>query len=485
MSICVHPWLNIMTNLVPTIGLETHVQLNTRTKIWCGCSVEAGAEPNTNVCPVCMGYPGSLPVLNKQAVKKTVQTGLLLGCDIGMRSKHDRKSYFYPDMPKNYQITQYDQPLVLGGALSFEVEGKEYTVRINRIHLEEDVGKSTHLRGASGVDYNRAGTPLMEIVTEADIHSADEAFGYLSALKRILEYGGVSDCNLEMGNIRCDVNVSVAEEGAPLGTKAEIKNMNTFRGVHRALQYEIKRQTKAVQEGEPLVQETRRWDDDQGRTSSMRTKEDAHDYRYFPDPDLAAIVLNEQQLQEWTSELPELPAVRQKRFVEDYGLPEYDAGVLVSDVEIAEYFENVVVAAKGNAKGASNWVMTEIMRVLSEKGITASELKISAENVGNLISLVDQKTLNGPKAKEVFAILVEEGGDPEKVVKEKGWAQVNDAGAIEAFVDQVIQENPGPVEDYKSGKKAALQFLMGQVMRLSKGKANPKSVSELLKERLA
>lgn len=472
-------------NLIPTIGLETHVQLNTRTKIWCGCRVEAGAEPNTNVCPVCMGYPGSLPVLNKEAVKKTVQTGLLLGCEIGMRSKHDRKSYFYPDMPKNYQITQYDQPLCLGGVLTFDVEGTTHSVRINRIHLEEDVGKSTHLRGASGVDYNRAGTPLMEIVTEADIHSADEAFGYLTALKRILQYGGVSDCNLEMGNIRCDVNVSVAEEEGPLGVKAEIKNMNTFRGVHRALQYEIKRQTKAVQNGERLIQETRRWDDDQGVTSSMRTKEDAHDYRYFPDPDLAAVVLSEEQVAGWRSELPELPADREKRFREEYGLPEYDAGVLVADLEVATYFEEVVAAAGGNAKGASNWIMTEVMRVLSETGSSPSDLRISATALGTLISLVDRKTLNGPKAKEVFALLVEEGGDPEQIVKEKGLAQVSDTGAIEAFVDQVIAENPGPVADFQGGKTAALQFLMGQVMRLSRGKANPQVVSELLKERLA
>jgi aspartyl-tRNA(Asn)/glutamyl-tRNA(Gln) amidotransferase subunit B len=474
-----------MPTLLPTIGLETHVQLNTRTKIWCGCRVEAGAEPNTNVCPVCMGYPGSLPVLNGEAVRKTVQTGMLLGCEVGMRSKHDRKSYFYPDMPKNYQITQYDRPLCLGGALTFEVEGREYTVRINRIHLEEDVGKSTHLHGASGVDYNRAGTPLMEIVTEADIHSAEEAFGYLTALKRILQYGGVSDCNLEMGNIRCDVNVSVGEEGGPLGVKAEIKNMNTFRGVHRALQYEIRRQTRAVTNGEPLVQETRRWDDEQGVTTAMRTKEDAHDYRYFPDPDLAEIVLSTEQVEGWRAALPELPAVRQKRFVEEYGLPEYDAGVLVADPGVAGYFEEVVAAADGNAKGASNWIMTEVMRILSETGMSPSELRVTPGNLGKLIGLVDKKILNGPKAKDVFAILVEEGGDPEAVVKEKGWAQVNDSGAIEAFVDQVIAENPGPVADYRGGKKAALQFLMGQVMKLSKGKANPKSVSELLQERLA
>jgi aspartyl-tRNA(Asn)/glutamyl-tRNA(Gln) amidotransferase subunit B len=472
--------------LLPTIGLETHVQLNTRSKIWCGCAVDSSAAPNTNVCPVCMGYPGALPVLNREAVRKTVQTGLMLGCTTALKSKHDRKSYFYPDMPKNYQITQYDQPLCLGGSLKIEVAGKPKTVRINRIHLEEDVGKSTHLRGASGIDYNRAGTPLMEIVTEPDLHSEEEAFAYLTALKQILEYGNVSHCNLEQGNIRCDVNVSVAEAGSTsLGVKAEIKNMNTFRGVHRALIYEIRRQTRAVETGTPLVQETRRWDDDQGVTSSMRSKEDAHDYRYFPDPDLAEIALGEEQIEAWRAELPELPEARRQRFMQELDLPEYDAGVLVSDPEVATYFEQVATAAAGAAKAASNWVMTEVMRVLSETGSSAAELKISPEALGKLILLVEKKTLNHSKAKEVFALLVESGGEPEAVVKEQGWAQVSDSSAIEDFVKTAIDENPSVVEDYINGKQAALQFLMGQVMRISKGKANPKMVLELLKEMLA
>lgn len=433
-----------------------------------------------------MGYPGSLPVLNAEAVRKTVQTGLLLGCKIGMRSKHDRKSYFYPDMPKNYQITQYDQPLCLGGTLDIEVDGKKKTVHINRIHLEEDVGKSTHLRGASGVDYNRAGTPLMEIVTEPDLHSEEEAFAYLSALKRILQYGGVSHCNLELGNIRCDVNVSVAEEGSDqLGTKTEIKNMNTFRGVHRAAAYEIKRQIKALETGTPLIQETRRWEDDQGITSSMRTKENAHDYRYFPDPDLAVITLTEKQVADWKADLPELPEARRQRFIQDLGLPAYDAGVLVADLDVAEFFEAVVATSKGNAKAASNWVMTEVMRECSERKLNASELRISAEALGKLIQLVDKKTLNNSKAKEVFVVLMEEGGDPDKIVEEKGWVQVSDSSALEGFVQTVIEENPSVVEDYKGGKAAALQFLMGQVMKLSRGKANPKMVLELLKEMLA
>lgn len=471
-------------NLIPTIGLETHVQLNTRTKIWCGCAVGSDAPPNTRVCPVCLGYPGSLPVLNREAVRKTVVAGLLLGCEIGRVSKHDRKSYFYPDMPKNYQITQYDQPLCLGGGIEIEVGGETRFVRINRIHLEEDVGKSTHLRGASGIDYNRAGTPLMEIVTEPDLHSEDEAFAYLTALKRILQYGGVSDCNLERGNIRCDINVSVAAEGAPLGVKAEIKNMNTFRGVHRALAYEIRRQVKAVTAGERLVQETRRWDDEQGVTRSMRTKEDAHDYRYFPDPDLMTIRLGEEEIEAWRAELPELPRARRERYVRDHGLPEYDAGVLVADKGVADYFE-AVAAACGNAKAAANWVMTEVMRVLSESDVEIDSFRVSPASLGKLIALVDKGTLNSTKAKEVFAVMLEEGGEPSEIVEKRGLAQVSDQGAIESFVERAIAENPKVVEDVRGGKTAALQFLVGQVMKLSRGKANPPMVLELLKSKLA
>ncbi|MCC5842724.1 MAG: Asp-tRNA(Asn)/Glu-tRNA(Gln) amidotransferase subunit GatB [Verrucomicrobia bacterium] len=471
------------SKLVPTIGLETHVQLNTNTKIWCGCAVRSDAPPNTLVCPVCLGYPGSLPVLNREAVRKTVMTGLLLGCEIAQVSKHDRKSYFYPDMPKNYQITQYDQPLCLGGGIEIEVNGVKRFIRINRIHLEEDVGKSTHLRGASGIDYNRAGTPLMEIVTEPDLHNEDEAFAYLTALKRILQYGGVSDCNLEEGNIRCDINVSVAEAGADvLGVKAEIKNMNTFRGVHRALAYEVRRQIKAVGAGERLVQETRRWDDEQGVTRSMRTKEDAHDYRYFPDPDLARIRLTEAEIEGWRAELPELPAKRQARFVEEYGLSDYDAGVLVADKGIADYFE---AAAGKNPKAAANWVMTEVMRVLSESDLEIGDFPVPTAGLSALIALVDKGTLNSTKAKEVFAVMLKEGGDPAKIVEARGMAQVSDTGAIEGFVNEVIDENGKVVDDYRSGKESALQFLMGQVMKKSRGKANPPMVLDLLKQKLA
>jgi len=469
--------------LVPTIGLETHVQLNTRTKIWCGCEVRSDAPPNSLVCPVCLGYPGSLPVLNREAVRKTVITGMLLGCGIARVSKHDRKSYFYPDMPKNYQITQYDQPLCLGGGIEIEVNGVKKFIRINRIHLEEDVGKSTHLRGASGIDYNRAGTPLMEIVTEPDLHSEDEAFAYLNALKSILQYGGVSRCNLEEGNIRCDINISVAAEGAEkLGVKAEIKNMNTFRGVHRAMGYEIRRQMKAVSAGETLVQETRRWDDEAGVTRSMRGKEDSHDYCYFPDPDLGSILLDGAELAAWREELPELPAARRLRFVEKHKLPAYDAGVLVADKEIADYFE---AAAGENPKAAANWVMTEVMRVLSEKDAGIAAFGIPPADLAALIRLVDAGTLNSTKAKEVFAVMLEEGGRPAGIVQARGLAQVSDGGAIEKFVEQVIAENPNVVQDYRNGKDAALQFLMGQVMRLSRGKANPPMVLDLMKQKLA
>jgi len=464
-----------------TIGLETHVQLRTRSKIWCGCRNTYGSEPNTDICPVCLGYPGTLPVLNEEAVRLTVLTGMMLGCRINRLSKWDRKNYFYPDMPKNYQISQYDLPLCEGGAVEWTGEEGTRSIGLTRIHLEEDVGKSTHIAGGSLLDFNRAGTPLMEVVTEPELHSADEAFAYLQTLKQILLYGEISDGNLEEGNIRCDVNCSVRPDGGQeLGTKTEIKNMNTFKGVFRALTYEIKRQVSVLEKGGRIQQETRRWDDEAGVTSPMRTKEHAHDYRYLPEPDLVPVQLSDEQLEAWRMDIPELPQQRRARLVKDYGIPKYDAGVLAADKKVADFYETAARAST-NPKGVSNWIMTEMMRALSE---TEQECKLTPEALAELVALVDDKSINMTGAKEVFHELFVRGGEPKSIVEAKGLAQVSDAGALEEYVNEVLRANPKSVDDFKSGKEAALQFLVGQVMRMSKGKANPQMVAELLKGKL-
>lgn len=460
------------------------MQLRTRTKMFCACPTVFGVPPNTNVCPVCLGYPGALPVMNGEAIRLTVMTGMMLGCRINLRNKFDRKNYFYPDMSKNYQISQYDQPLCLGGAVEIEVDGQRRSIGITRIHLEEDVAKNTHFLDGSGVDFNRAGTPLMEIVTEPDLHNADEAMAFLQKLKQMLEYANVSHCNLEEGNIRCDINCSVRPVGqASLGVKAEIKNMNTFKGVHRALSYEVHRQIRDIERGERIVQETRRWDDAAGMTESMRSKEQAHDYRYFPEPDLLPVELEAAQVEAWRKLLPEAPEQRRARLVSEYGLPDYDAGVLSADRAVADFFEATAKVC-GNGKAASNWVMTEVLRVVSETGQPVESLPFGPVQLGALIKLVEAKTINFPSAKEVFAVLLERGGDPDLIVKEKGLAQVSDTGAMEAFVDQAVAANPGPAADFKAGKGAALQFLIGQVMKLSRGKANPQVARELLQRKL-
>lgn len=472
-------------NYKVTIGLETHVQLKTQSKIFCGCRKDFGDEPNTHVCPVCLGYPGAMPVLNEEAVRLTVLTGLMIGCRINPYSKFDRKSYFYPDMPKNYQISQYDQPLCLGGAVEIETEAGKKSIQVTRIHLEEDVAKNIHFENYSGVDFNRAGTPLMEIVTEPVIESADEAFAYLQALKQILVYGGISDCNLEEGNMRCDVNCSVRPEGQEkLGVKTELKNMNTFKGVHRALKAEIARQISVLEKGGTILQETRRWDDVAGVTLAMRSKEYAHDYRYFPEPDLMPVALSKETIEQWRCQLPELPAKRRERMMAEYGIPDYDAGVLAADKFVADYFEETAKLS-GNGKAASNWIMTEVMRVLSAQEIEIRNLKIAPVALAALIKLVDAKTISSTGAKEVFAVMLEEGGDPAAIVKARGLAQVSDTGALEAMVMQAIAENEKSVTAYKAGKEAALQHLVGQVMKLSRGKANPGVVIELLKKNLA
>ncbi len=467
-----------------TIGLEVHVQLKTQSKMFCACPTGYGAAPNSLVCPVCLGYPGAMPVMNAEAIRLTVMTGLMIGSHISEYSKFDRKSYFYPDMPKNYQISQYDKPLCEGGGVVIELDGVEKTIGITRIHLEEDVGKSTHLARSSGVDFNRAGHPLMEIVTEPDMTSPAEAYAFLLALKQILLYIGVSDCNLEEGNMRCDVNVSLRPAGqATLGTKAELKNLNTFKGVQAALHHEVERQSAQLGRGERIVQETRRWDPDQGITTSMRTKEDAHDYRYFPEPDLMPVVLDRDAVEAIRAALPEMPRDRRRRFAQQYGLPVYDAGVLSADRAVADFFE-AAAGASANPKAVSNWIMTEVLRVLTERGTTLAALPLTATALAALVDLVDVGTINMTGAKTVLQVLVDSGGDPATIVRDRGLAQVSDTGVIETLVDKAIAANPQSVADYRNGKKAALQFLVGQVMRESRGKANPPMVAQMLAGKL-
>ena len=474
-----------MSKYLTTIGLETHVQLKTHTKMFCGCSLQFGAEPNTNVCPVCLGYPGALPVMNREAIKLTVMSGLMLGCEINRLRTFDRKNYFYPDMSKDYQISQNGHPLCLGGGVTIHTPQGPRRIRINHIHLEEDAAKINHYANFSGVDFNRCGTPLMEIVSEPDLSSPDEAMAYVLALKQILVYTGVSDCNLEEGNMRCDVNISVRPEGQEqLGTKVEIKNMNTFKGIHAALDYEISRQLYAVTHGIAIVQETRRWEADQGETQSMRSKENAHDYRYLPEPDLAPVALGVEQVEAWRASLPELPSARRVRMMAEYGIPEYDAGVLADAKENADFFE---AAARlcGQGKTVSNWFMTEIMRQLSLTGKTISESALTPEALAQLVSLLNDGTINGTTAKSLSGDLFSSGGMPLDLVKQHGLGQVSDSGEVEAFVDQALAANAKSVEDFKAGKKAAAGFLVGQAMKLSKGKADPKLVGKLVSEKLA
>ena len=463
------------------IGLETHVQLRTRTKMWCGCANEYGAEANTNVCPVCLGLPGVLPVPNAEALRKTALTGMLLNCDVPSYAKWDRKNYFYPDNPKNYQLTQLDFPSTIEGFVDFEFgEGTE-RVRINRAHLEEDVGKSTHFADHSGVDFNRAGVPLLEIVTEPDLTGAEMAYEYLNALKAILEYGGVSDCDMEKGQVRCDVNISVRPIGqTELGEKIEIKNMNSFSGVRRAAGYEIERQIGVLREGGTLVQETRRWDDAVGITESMRTKEDAHDYRYFPDPDLMPHTPSEEWLAEVRASVMELPLARKRRLMADFQLPASDAEVFVGDAALGDYFEVAANGAK-NPKAVANWVMNNLQAKLVETGGSVADVKFEASAIGELVGLIEGGQINSKIAQDVFVKMFESGKSPAAIVEEKGLSQVSDSGELEAFCNEAIEANPGPAEDFRNGKETALNFLKGQVMKASRGKANPQMVGELLK----
>jgi aspartyl-tRNA(Asn)/glutamyl-tRNA(Gln) amidotransferase subunit B len=466
------------------IGLETHVQLKTRSKMWCGCANEFGAPPNTHVCPVCLGLPGVLPVANEEALRLTALAGYLLNCKVCAYAKFDRKNYFYPDMPKNYQITQYDKPSTREGWVEFEFNDSVASVRINRAHLEEDVGKNFHFERHSGVDFNRAGVPLMEIVSEPEITGADMAYEYLNALKELLVYGGVSDCDMEKGMVRCDVNVSVRPKGqTELGAKIEIKNMNSFSGARKALEYEIARQISVLRQGGTLTQSTRRWDDVAGVTEEMRTKEYAHDYRYFPEPDLMPFEPSEAWLAEVRQRIVELPLARKRRFMRDYQLPAGDAQTFVRDAALGNYFEAIAARAK-NPKAAANWVINNLRGKLAESGTTLEQLKFPPAAILELIELVESGKLSSRIAQEVFAETFATGQMPGSIVQRKGLAQVSDAAALERFCEQAIAANPGPAADFKAGKTAALNFLKGQVMKLTKGKANPALVGEILERKL-
>ena len=480
---------------IATIGLEVHVQLKTRSKMFCACPVEYGATPNTHTCPTCLGLPGALPVMNEEALKLTILTGLMLGCKIAEVCKFDRKSYYYPDMPKNYQISQYDMPLCLGGGVPLHdlaypkdaqksIATKDKVVRLTRIHLEEDVAKSFHLENSSGIDFNRAGTPLMEIVSEAEIANPEEAFAYLTSLKQHLEYAGVSDADMEKGQMRCDVNVSVRPAGTEKwGTKIELKNLNTISGVRRALAYEIDRQSEVLRGGGSLQQETRRWDDDLGQTQLMRIKESAHDYRYFPDPDLMP-VKTEKLLVAAKELLPELPAEKRARYEKDFGVSEYDAAVLADNPDLGTYFEQ---AAAGSPRGKqiANWILNDLQSALSAAGQAITACPVKPAQLDGLVELLAGGQINGKQAKEVFAEMLTTGRDAVVIVEEKGLKQESDAGAIGGLCDEVIAANPQSVADYKAGKEAALNFLKGQVMKLSKGKANPGMVGDLLAKKLS
>ena len=473
-----------MSSYEACIGLETHVMQKTRTKMFCGCKHEYGAPPNTNVCPVCLGYPGALPVLNAHAIELCCKAGLLLGCEINPHSKWDRKNYFYPDMSKNYQITQADQPLCLGGKVTAELHGETKTFTIERIHQEENAAKNTHASAGSLVDYNRAGTALMEIVSNPCMHSADDAFAYIQALKLIMEYGGISDCDLEKGHMRSDVNVSVRPVGqSMLGAKVEIKNMNSPSFIVEAINYEIERQIELIENGGTVVQETRGYDSDRGETFSQRTKENAHDYRYFPEPDPLPVEISADQIAQWKSELPELPVQRRERYVNELGLPDYDAKVLTAEKLTSDFFD-AACQKTTQYKLVSNYMMGKVASLVTEKGVRVVESKLTPETLAQVADLAGGGSISSSAANELIEILFTEGGDPKAVVEAKGMAQVNDDSALEKWAEEAIAANAKAVDAYKTGNAASINALMGYVMKQSKGKANPPAVIAMLKKKL-
>ena len=469
------------------IGLEVHVQLKTKTKVFCGCSTEFGSEPNSQVCPVCLGFPGVLPVLNKTAFDHALRTSLALSCTVQEFTKFDRKHYFYPDLPKNFQISQFDLPIGKDGFIDIDIEGTIKRIRIRRVHLEEDAGKLIHREDMSLVDFNRTGMPLLEIVTEPDIQSPSEAYEYLTTLKSIIEYLGVSDCDMEKGSLRCDANVSVRKQGhSDLGTKREVKNMNSFRGVRDALTYEAARQIELIQDGQTIVQETLLWDPKAGKTFAMRSKEEAKDYRYFPEPDLPPFIVSKEKLDAVRLAIPELPKEKKERFIQEYGLSDYDAKILVFSKKDADYAEECLkLFPDKNKKPITNWFTGALLAEANNRNKSLVDLNISSRDLIELVILVQKGDISNLSGKAVLADMIETGKPPAVIIKEKNLIQISDSGALDAAVNEVINTNAASVNDYKQGKTNAVMFLVGQVMKKTQGKANPKVVQELLKQKLS
>lgn len=478
--------MSVANKYETVVGLEVHVELHTNSKIFCGCSTAFGAPPNTHTCPVCLGHPGVLPVLNRQAVEYAMKAAMALNCKIADVSKFDRKNYFYPDSPKAYQISQYDQPIGENGWIDIEVNGETKRIGITRLHLEEDAGKLTHVDGgyASLVDFNRVGTPLVEIVSEPDIRTPEEAKAYLEKLKAIMLYCEVSDVKMEEGSLRCDANISLRPWGQEkFGTRAELKNMNSFRSVQRGLEYEQIRQAEILDDGGEVVQETRRYDDVVGKSFSMRGKEEAHDYRYFPDPDLVRLHISDEWKESVRASIPELPDARKARYTSEYGLSSYDAEVITSSKKLADFFEDSLNYTK-DAKAIANWIMGDLLGYLNTNGLELSDVKITGQGLGEMIGLLEKGTISGKIAKTVFKEMLESGKLPQQIVEEQGLVQISDEGALLAIVDSIIEKNPQSVEDFRAGKEKAIGFLVGQIMKETKGKANPALVNKLLLERL-